>query len=122
MPKLRIEESAAKRQAGIDRGDITVVGVNKYKTNAASDVNLLTIDNNQVRLQQIALLKQIRATRNQAAVSAALAQVGSGGARMRTGGDGRESFGGCGGGGAGAGNAWARFRTHLRKSLPATVR
>ncbi|MCX8505253.1 MAG: methylmalonyl-CoA mutase, partial [Alphaproteobacteria bacterium] len=87
MPKLRIEESAAKRQAGIDRGEITVVGVNKYKTNAASDVNLLTIDNNQVRLQQIALLKQIRATRNQATVSDALAKLEAA-AQNSSGGDG----------------------------------
>jgi methylmalonyl-CoA mutase len=66
MPKLRIEESAARRQARIDRGDEVIVGVNKYQ--ASEDmrpVELLDVDNTKVREQQVARLQRIRKTRNE---------------------------------------------------------
>jgi methylmalonyl-CoA mutase len=72
MPKLRIEESAARRQAGVDRGDITVVGVNKYVPADAEHVDVLAIDNTAVRDQQIARLRRVRAERDEAACQAAL--------------------------------------------------
>jgi methylmalonyl-CoA mutase len=66
MPKLRIEEAAAQRQAGIDRGEEVIVGVNKYQaTEGAERVELLDIDNTKVREQQVARLKQIRKTRDE---------------------------------------------------------
>src|SRR5690349_21496682 len=72
MPKLRIEESAARRQARIDRGEEVIVGVNKYKSAAADKVDILDIDNTKVREQQVARLQQIRKTRDQKRVQAAL--------------------------------------------------
>lgn len=75
MPKLRIEESAAKRQARIDRGEEVVVGVNKYTVDDAGSVDVLDIDNTAVREQQVALLTKIRAERDQAACDAALAAI-----------------------------------------------
>jgi methylmalonyl-CoA mutase len=72
MPKLRIEESAARRQAAVDRGDETVVGVNKYRLDSEPQVEVRDIDNTEVRRSQIARLDQIRATRDQAACAAAL--------------------------------------------------
>jgi methylmalonyl-CoA mutase len=71
MPKLRIEEAAARRQARIDRGDDVIVGVNKYQAEAGR-VDTLAIDNTKVREQQIARLKHVRASRDPAAVKAAL--------------------------------------------------
>jgi methylmalonyl-CoA mutase len=84
MPKLRIEESAARRQARIDRGDEVIVGVNKYRSDDAATVDILNIDNSKVRESQVARLHQIRRTRDAAQVTAALdamtaaAQDGSG--------------------------------------------
>ncbi len=75
MPKLRIEESAAKRQARIDKGEEVVVGVNKYVVDNPEMVDVLSIDNTAVREQQIALLTKIRAERDQAACDAALAAI-----------------------------------------------
>jgi methylmalonyl-CoA mutase len=75
MPKLRIEEAAARRQARIDRGEETIVGVNKYKTDEAERVDLLDIDNSRVRQQQIARLERVRATRDPVRVRAALAAL-----------------------------------------------
>jgi methylmalonyl-CoA mutase len=72
MPKLRIEESAARRQARIDRGEEVIVGVNKYKSDAADKVDILDIDNTKVREQQVARLKRIRGGRDQTRVKAAL--------------------------------------------------
>jgi methylmalonyl-CoA mutase len=66
LPKLRIEEAAARRQARLDRGEEVIVGVNKYKSDGMPPVKLLDIDNTKVREQQIARLKQVRATRDQA--------------------------------------------------------
>jgi len=72
MPKLRIEEAAARRQARIDRGEEVIVGVNKYKTNDSAQVDTLDIDNAKVRDSQVARLKTIRAKRDAGAVEAAL--------------------------------------------------
>jgi methylmalonyl-CoA mutase len=72
MPKLAIEESAARRQARIDRGDEVIVGVNKYKSETPDKVDLLDIDNTRVREQQVARLQSIRRTRDQARMQAAL--------------------------------------------------
>ena len=75
MPKLRIEESAATRQALIDRGDEVIVGVNKYRLDKEDPIDILDIDNDAVRESQIARLKSIRDSRDQAACDAALAEV-----------------------------------------------
>ncbi len=72
MPKLRIEESAARRQARIDRGEEVVVGVNKYKVENPELVDVLDIDNASVLAQQIAKLEKIRAERDDVAVKTAL--------------------------------------------------
>jgi methylmalonyl-CoA mutase len=74
MPKLLIEEAAARRQAAIDRGDEVVVGVNKYKVPEADTaaVDVLDIDNSAVREAQVARLRRIRASRDAAACTAAL--------------------------------------------------
>jgi methylmalonyl-CoA mutase len=72
MPKLRIEESAARRQAAIDRGEETIVGVNKYRTSESTAVDVRDIDNTEVRRSQIARLEQLRANRDTARVEAAL--------------------------------------------------
>ena len=75
MPKLRIEESAAKRQAAIDRGTEVIVGVNKFRLATEATMDVLDIDNNAVRAAQIARLTQTRATRDEAACIAALAEI-----------------------------------------------
>ena len=72
MPKLRIEEAAARRQARIDRGEETIVGVNKYRLDDEADVDIREIDNTAVREQQLARLATLRATRDEAACRAAL--------------------------------------------------
>ncbi|MBL0931475.1 MAG: methylmalonyl-CoA mutase [Alphaproteobacteria bacterium] len=66
MPKLKIEESAALRQARIDRGEETIVGVNKYKVENPEKVDILDIDNTAVREAQVKRLKSVRATRDEA--------------------------------------------------------
>ncbi|WP_298972049.1 methylmalonyl-CoA mutase [uncultured Roseobacter sp.] len=75
MPKLRIEEAAAMRQAGIDRGTEVIVGVNKYRRDSEDPIDILDIDNAAVRGSQIARLDKIRATRDEAACEAALAAL-----------------------------------------------
>jgi methylmalonyl-CoA mutase len=75
LPKLKIEESAAKKQARIDRGEDVIVGVNKYKLDSEDDVDILEIDNHAVRDNQIARLKEIRAKRDNAVVEAALVAI-----------------------------------------------
>jgi len=72
MPKLRIEETAARRQARVDRGEDVIVGVNKFKLPEEPEIDLREIDNTAVREAQIARLKHIRATRDAAKVTAAL--------------------------------------------------
>jgi methylmalonyl-CoA mutase len=75
IPKLRIEEAAARTQARIDSGQQTVIGVNKYRPTAAENINVLRVDNTSVREAQIANLKRLRAERNQADVDHALAAL-----------------------------------------------
>ena len=75
IPKLRIEEAAAKTQARIDSGQQTVVGVNKYRLDDEPAIDVLKVDNSSVRAQQIEKLRQLRAERDPAAVEAALAAL-----------------------------------------------
>ncbi len=75
MPKLRIEEAAARRQARIDRGDEVIVGVNKFRPEQEPPVEVREIDNTAVREAQIARLKRIRESRDQAACDAALSAL-----------------------------------------------
>jgi methylmalonyl-CoA mutase len=72
MPKLRIEDAAARRQARVDRGEDVIVGVNKYQTGVQAAVDILDVDNSRVRDSQIARLKRVKAARNAGAVTAAL--------------------------------------------------
>ncbi len=72
MPKLRIEESAAKRQSRIDRGEEVIVGVNKYRLDVEDEVEIRDIDNPAVRAQQIDRLRKVRAARDEDACGAAL--------------------------------------------------
>ncbi|MCD0169061.1 methylmalonyl-CoA mutase [Deinococcus sp. 23YEL01] len=72
VPKLRIEESAARKQARIDRGEDVIVGVNKYRPTQDTPVDVLDIDNAAVRDSQIARLNHVRANRDAAAVKDAL--------------------------------------------------
>ena len=78
MPKLRIEEAAARRQARVDRGTDVIVGVNKYVPDNVEMVDVLMIDNTRVREAQVAKLERLRADRDQAAVDAALAAITEG--------------------------------------------
>jgi methylmalonyl-CoA mutase len=75
MPKLRIEETAAKRQALIDRGDEVIVGVNKYRPTKTDPVEILAIDNHAVRAGQVEGLARLRAGRDEAGCQAALAEL-----------------------------------------------
>ncbi len=78
LPKLRIEESAARKQARIDRGEEVIVGVNKYRRDETDEVELLEVDNRKVRAQQVARLEKIRSARDAGAVDAALAALREG--------------------------------------------
>jgi len=75
MAKLRIEESATRKQARIDSGQETIVGVNKYMTENEEQVEVLSIDNTQVRQSQVDRLDRIRAERDEAAVEACLEKL-----------------------------------------------
>lgn len=75
MPKLRIEEAAAKKQARIDRGDDVIVGVNKYTIEDEDEVDILEIDNEAVREAQLARLASIRDSRDETAVEAILEKI-----------------------------------------------
>ena len=77
MPKLRIEEAAARRQARVDRGEESVVGVNRYVSDDATEVDILDIDNTAVRKAQIARLERVRAERPQAPWRESLAALGA---------------------------------------------
>jgi methylmalonyl-CoA mutase len=74
MPKMRIEESAARRQARIDQGRDTIVGVNKYCIQEETPIEVLDIPGS-VRDEQISRIKQIKSTRNNAAVQKALEKI-----------------------------------------------
>ena len=75
IPKLRIEEAAARKQARIDSGHDTIVGINKYRLEKEAPIEILDIDNTKVREQQIARLKDLRAHRDEAKVKECLAAI-----------------------------------------------
>ena len=75
IPKLRIEEAAARTQARIDSGAQTVIGVNKYQVDEDHEIEVRKVENSRVRAEQIAKLEQLRADRDQGAVEAALAAL-----------------------------------------------
>ncbi len=85
LPQMRIEESAAKVQARIDSGKETVVGVNRYRSRDAAEVELLKVDNAAVRAEQIAKLRRLKRERDTAETEAALSalsQAAEGGANL----------------------------------------
>ena len=75
VPKMRIEEAAARTQARIDSGEQTIVGLNKYRLEKEDPIDILAVDNTAVRESQVARLKELRANRDQAAVDRALAAI-----------------------------------------------
>ncbi|GAB2648527.1 methylmalonyl-CoA mutase [Prescottella soli] len=75
IPKLRIEEAAARTQARIDSGRQPLIGVNKYVPDEPDSIEVLKVDNTKVRAEQIAKLQQLRAERDEAATQAALAEL-----------------------------------------------
>ncbi|MCV7422852.1 methylmalonyl-CoA mutase [Mycobacterium yunnanensis] len=75
IPKLRIEEAAARTQARIDSGAQTVIGVNKYQVSADQEVEVLKVENSRVRAEQIAKLERLRSERDDAATQAVLAEL-----------------------------------------------
>jgi len=78
LPKMRIEEAAANRQARVDRGEDIIVGVNKFRLENEEPIDIREIDNKAVRDAQIARLDRIRRSRNAAAVDGALAALEAG--------------------------------------------
>jgi len=80
LPKLRIEEAAAQRQARIDRGEEVIVGVNKYQLEVEPEVDVLDIDNSAVRESQVARLEQVRSSRDAQACEQALEALKQGAA------------------------------------------
>lgn len=75
MPKLKIEESAARKQARIDRGEDVIVGVNKYTLSEEEDVEILEIDNEKVRQSQVERLANIRGQRDESVVESLLEEI-----------------------------------------------
>ena len=75
IPKLRIEEAAARRQAKIDSGKETIVGLNKHRLAEEAPMDILEVDNTAVRVAQVKRLAELRASRNEAACRAALAAL-----------------------------------------------
>lgn len=75
LPKMRIEEAAARKQARIDAGTDVIVGVNRYRLDKEAPLDVLEVDNTAVRLQQIDRLNQLKAARDGAAVRAALEAI-----------------------------------------------
>jgi methylmalonyl-CoA mutase len=89
IPKLRIEEAAARTQARIDSGIQPVIGINKYQVVEDQEVEVLKVENSRVRSEQLAKLEDLRANRDKAAVEAALAELSrAAGAHGRAGDDG----------------------------------
>ena len=76
VPKLRIEEAAARRQARVERGEDVVVGVNRYRVAEDAEVELLDIDNRKVRESQLRRIAEVRAQRDEAACRTALEALG----------------------------------------------
>ena len=72
IPKMRIEEAAARKQARIDSGNDTIVGINRYRLDKEDPIDILAVDNTAVREAQIKRLKELRANRDEAKVRAAL--------------------------------------------------
>ncbi len=75
VPKMRIEEAAARAQGRIDGGSQTIVGINKYRLDKEDPIDILDIDNTAVRLSQIERLKKLRAERNEEEVQSALTAI-----------------------------------------------
>ena len=75
IPKMRIEESSAKRQARVDSKEETIVGVNKYQPNEQQDINILSIDNEQARKEQVAKLDILKKNRDLNKVNNSLAKL-----------------------------------------------
>ncbi|SMO57259.1 methylmalonyl-CoA mutase [Gracilimonas mengyeensis] len=75
IPKMRIEEAAAKKQARIDSGKDTIVGINKYQTDEKSEIEILEVDNEKVRKSQIERINKMKADRNDDDVQQALAAI-----------------------------------------------
>ena len=75
IPKMRIEEAAARTQARIDSGSQTIVGVNKYRLEKEDPIDILEVDNTAVRKQQIERLQQLKENRNEADVKNALEAI-----------------------------------------------
>jgi len=75
VPKMRIEEAAARKQARIDAGLDIIVGVNKYKLDKQDPIDILEVDNTSVRISQIERLKKLKAERNNEEVKAALEAI-----------------------------------------------
>jgi len=75
IPKLRIEEAAARTQARIDSGAQPVIGVNKYQVDEELNIEVLKVENSRVRAEQLAKLESLRASRDEAATQAALAEL-----------------------------------------------
>jgi methylmalonyl-CoA mutase len=75
IPKLRIEEAAARTQARIDSGRQPVIGVNKYQVDEDHEIEVLKVENNRVRAEQLAKIQELRANRDQSAVNVALAEL-----------------------------------------------
>ena len=75
IPKMRIEEAAARKQARIDSGVDTIVGINRYRLDKEDPIDILAVDNTAVRESQIKRLKELRANRDEAKVKAALAAI-----------------------------------------------
>ena len=75
IPKMRIEEAAARTQARIDSGNQTIVGINKYRLEHVDPIDILEVDNTAVRIQQEEALKDLKANRDEAACKAALEAI-----------------------------------------------
>ena len=75
LPKMRIEESAAKKQARIDSGQEIIVGVNRYETDEESNIEILDVDNSKVRAEQIARLNEIKNSRDNNEVEEVLSKI-----------------------------------------------
>ncbi|MEZ0339668.1 methylmalonyl-CoA mutase [Mycobacterium sp. pV006] len=75
IPKMRIEEAAARTQARIDSGQQPVIGVNKYQVDEDHEIEVLKVENSRVRAEQLAKLERLRSERDEAATQAALAEL-----------------------------------------------
>ena len=75
IPKMRIEDAAARKQARIDSGNDTIVGINRYRLEKEDPIDILAVDNTAVREAQIKRLKELRANRDEAKVRSALAAI-----------------------------------------------